>query len=96
MAVNSVRRGFLCNNSGLPILLLGVMSLPDATSCDNTHCTLICPDKKNLMEQTRQPNKDKHETFNTKSTHKRSSALERSVKIILEGLNMFNGTKAHS
>ena len=34
MHVNSVRHGFLCNNSGLSILLHGVISLSDATSCD--------------------------------------------------------------
>ena len=34
MADNSVRHGFLCNNSGLSILLHGVFSLHDATPCD--------------------------------------------------------------
>ena len=34
MAVNSVRYSFLCNNSGLSILLHGVISLPDVTSYD--------------------------------------------------------------
>ena len=28
----------------------------------------------------------------TKTIHKRSTALERSVKLLLEGLNMFDGT----
>ena len=32
---------------------------------------------------------DKHETQITKRIHKRSSALEQSVRKILEGLNMF-------
>ena len=41
-------------------------------------------------EQTRPYAKDKHETKVTKRSHKRSTALERSEKI-LEGLNMFNG-----
>ena len=34
MAVNSVRRGFLCHNRSLSILLHGVISLPDAPSYD--------------------------------------------------------------
>ena len=34
MAVSSVRHGFLCNNSGLTILLHDVISVPGATSCD--------------------------------------------------------------
>ena len=39
MTVNSVRHGFLCNNSGLSILLHGLISLPDATSYDT--CKII-------------------------------------------------------
>ena len=35
---------------------------------------------------------DKHETQITQRTHKRSIALERSVRILLEGLNMFDGS----
>ena len=42
-------------------------------------------------EQTRQYNKDKHETWITKMIHKRSTFFERSAKKSLEGLNMFNG-----
>ena len=41
MAVNSVRHGFLCNNSGLSILLHGVISLPDATSYDKRNFTRL-------------------------------------------------------
>ena len=36
---------------------------------------------------------DRHKTHITKKIHKRSTALERSVKYILEGLNMFDGIK---
>ena len=36
---------------------------------------------------------DKHETQITKRIHKRSTALERSIKKILEDLNMFDHTK---
>ena len=35
---------------------------------------------------------DKHEPEITKSIHKTSTALELSVRKLLEGLNMFNGT----
>ena len=35
---------------------------------------------------------DKHETQIIKMIHKRSTALERSVRKLLEGLNMFDGT----
>ena len=34
MADNSMRRGFICNYSGLSVVLHGVVLLPDATSCD--------------------------------------------------------------
>ena len=43
-------------------------------------------------EQTRRHNKDKPEIKITKRIHKRSTALGRSLKKLLEGLNMFNGT----
>ena len=35
---------------------------------------------------------DKHETQIIKRIHKRSTALERSVRKLLEGLNIFDGT----
>ena len=38
-----------------------------------------------------QYDKDKHETQIAKRIHKRSTALERSVRKLLEGLNMFGG-----
>ena len=41
---------------------------------------------------TRLQGTDKHETRVTKRIHKRSNALERSVRKLLEGLNMFDGT----
>ena len=34
MAVNSVRHGFLCNNSGLAVFMHGVISLSEATYYD--------------------------------------------------------------
>ena len=40
----------------------------------------------------RQYDKDKHETQITKMIHKRSTALERSVRKLLQGLNMFDST----
>ena len=42
-------------------------------------------------EQTRQCNKDKRETQIRKNIHKRSTALEQSEEILLEGQNMFHG-----
>ena len=36
----------------------------------------------------------KYKTENTQNIHKRSTALERSVNILLEGLNRFNGAPA--
>ena len=51
-------------------------------------------------EQTRQQNidknKDKHEPLITKRIHKRYTALERSVKQLLEGLNMFFDVQYHN
>ena len=42
MAVDSVRHGLLCNNSGLSILLHSVISLPDATSYDKaSYCMVL-------------------------------------------------------
>ena len=35
---------------------------------------------------------DKYETQKTKTIHKRSTALAQSVRKLLEGLNMFDGT----
>ena len=35
---------------------------------------------------------DKHETHLTKTIHKRSTAFEGSVRKLLEGFNMFDGT----
>ena len=43
------------------------------------------------MEQIRQYGKDKHET-QIKMIHKRGIALERPVRKLLEGLNMFDVT----
>ena len=43
-----------------------------------------------FKEQTRQYDKDKHETQTTKRIHKRSTAP--SVRKLLEGLNKFDGT----
>ena len=43
-------------------------------------------------EQTNQYDKDNHETQVTKLIDKRNTTLERSVRKLLEGLNMFDGT----
>ena len=45
-----------------------------------------------FKEQTRQYDKDKHEKQMTKRIHKRSTTLERSVRKLMEGFNMFDGT----
>ena len=39
MLVNSVQHDFLCNNSGLSVLLHDFISLPGATSNDKTNCS---------------------------------------------------------
>ena len=43
MTVNSVRHSFLCNNSGLLILLHGIISLPDPMSYDKQFYSMGAP-----------------------------------------------------